>query len=338
MNELVSTALRADGTMPAAERARPAEGGLADIVGRSAALAEILQKASRVSRTDAAVLICGETGTGKELVAQAIHRLSPRRDRPLVKVNCGAIASGLVESELFGHERGAFTGALQQRRGRFELADGGSIFLDEVGELPPETQVRLLRVLQEREFERVGGSHSLRVNVRVIAATNRDLREEVRAGRFRMDLYFRLNVFPLTLPPLRDRRADIPLLVEHFLARAAARLGKRIDGISSGTMERLLRHAWPGNVRELANVLERAAILADGRVLEVDALPSFDVLAPARGGTLEAVERAHITAVLEQTAWRISGGGGAATVLGMNPSTLRSRMQKLGIRREALRS
>lgn len=307
-----------------------------EIIGNSAALRNVLDKVGQVAPTDVTVLIHGETGAGKELIARAIHNLSPRRERPLVKVNCGAISAGLVESELFGHEKGAFTGALQQRIGRFELANRGTIFLDEVGELPPDMQVKLLRVLQEQEFERVGSSRSLRVDVRIIAATNRDLREEVKAGRFRMDLYYRLNVFPLEVPPLRERVSDIPLLVGHLLRKLARKLGKNLQAVSPRTMDRLMRHPWPGNVRELENVLECAAILAHEDIVEIDA----SLAREARGfaaltgaGTLEEVERAHITSVLDNTQWSISGERGAAAILGMNPSTLRSRMQKLGIRR-----
>lgn len=310
-----------------------------EIIGDSSALRSALDKVGQVASTDVTVLIQGETGTGKELIARAIHDLSPRRERPLVKVNCGAISAGLVESELFGHEKGAFTGALQQRIGRFEVANHGTIFLDEVGELPPDVQVKLLRVLQEQEFERVGSSKTLRVDVRVIAATNRDLREEVKAGRFRMDLYYRLNVVPLNVPPLRERVTDIPLLVEHLLRKAALRLGKRFVGTSPETMHRLVRYRWPGNVRELENVIERAAILTNGTMIEIDDLPKSDqteTIGSRDAVTLEDVERSHILSVLKKTRWYISGERGAALILGLNPSTLRSRMQKLGIRRPAL--
>jgi len=307
-----------------------------EIIGHSDALQKVLDKAGQVASTDVTVLIHGETGTGKELIARAIHNLSPRRERPLVKVNCGAISAGLVESELFGHEKGAFTGALQQRIGRFEMANHGTIFLDEVGELPPDVQVKLLRVLQEQEFERVGSSKTLSVDVRVIAATNRDLREEVKAGRFRMDLYYRLNVIPLEVPPLRQRISDIPPLVGHFLRKSARKLGKNLQGVSPRTMDRLMRHPWPGNVRELENVLECAAVLAHDDMVEIDASLTREAngfAAITGAGTLEEVERAYITSVLDKTHWSISGERGAAAILGMNPSTLRSRMQKLGIRR-----
>jgi formate hydrogenlyase transcriptional activator len=308
-----------------------------EIVGSSPALLEVLGQVERVAPTDASVLIFGETGTGKELFARAIHSRSSRRDRPLVKVNCGAIAPGLVESELFGHVKGAFTGALQARTGRFELADRGTIFLDEVSELPPETQVKLLRVLQEREFEPVGSSRTMRVDVRVIAASNRRLDEAVRAGRFRADLLYRLNVFPLQVPPLRERPGDIPLLVAFFLSGLAKRLGKPLEGVSRRTLERFTAYAWPGNVRELQNIVERSAILATGPLVEVP----IDLLtptapAPSSSRSLEDLEREHILGVLKGTAGVIEGPRGAAGVLGMHPNTLRSRMKKLGIGRSQL--
>ncbi len=305
-----------------------------EIVGSSPALVEVLGQVERVAPTDATVLVFGETGTGKELVARAIHSRSPRRERPLVKVNCGAIAPGLVESELFGHVKGAFTGALQARTGRFELADRGTIFLDEVSELPLETQVKLLRVLQEQEFEPVGSSRTVRVDVRVIAASNRRLDDEVRAGRFRADLLYRLNVFPLQVPTLRQRPGDVPLLVAFFLSRLAKRLGKPLEGVSRRSMERLTAYPWPGNIRELQNVVERAAILATGPLVEVP----LDLVAPTEPGppafqTLEDRERAHILSVLKGTGGVIEGPRGAAGVLGLHPNTLRSRMKKLGIER-----
>jgi transcriptional regulator with GAF, ATPase, and Fis domain len=307
--------------------------------------------------TDATVLVTGETGTGKELIARAVHSASKRRDRPLIKVNCAALPAGLVESELFGHEKGAFSGAIARRQGRFELADGGTIFLDEIGALPPEAQVKLLRVLQEREFDRVGGGAPIRVDVRVIAATNRDLLQEVRQKKFREDLYYRLNVFPVRLPPLRERPDDIPLLVHFLVNRFAQRVGKHLDGVSGRTMRRLQEYPWPGNVRELENVLERAVILATGSTLDIapDFLPAPAATAPADEPTdpkssadapatapptagqplprLEDVERDHIVKVLRHTNWVITGPRGAATVLGLNPSTLRSRIKKLGISR-----
>jgi len=285
------------------------------------------------------VLIQGETGTGKELVARAIHDRSPRRERPLVKVNCAALPRELVESELFGHEKGAFTGAVQQRRGRFELADGGTLFLDEVGELPLEAQAKLLRVLQEREFERVGGARSLRTDVRVIAATNRDLQSGIAAGRFRSDLYYRLNVFPIVLPPLRERRDDIPRLLHHFAAKASRKLGKVLEGIAPACIEQARAYDWPGNVRELENLVERAMIMSGGAKL--DAVELFSGASPPdkappaapADATLEEVERAHIRRVLERARWVIEGERGAARTLGLNPSTLRGRMRKLGIRK-----
>jgi transcriptional regulator with GAF, ATPase, and Fis domain len=270
-------------------------------------------------------------------VARAIHEQSARRERPLIKINCAALPRELVESELFGHEKGAFTGAIQLRRGRFELADGGTLFLDEVGELPLETQPKLLRVLQEREFERVGGARSLRADVRVVAATNRDLHAEVRANRFRADLYFRLDVFPIVLPPLRERRDDVPHLLRHFASRTARRLGRAIDGLSPAFIERARAYDWPGNIRELENLVERALIMTRGGVLdasELFAAPAVAARVEATGdGTLEEVERAHISRVLEETSWTVEGDRGAARRLGLNPSTLRGRMRKLGIRK-----
>jgi transcriptional regulator with GAF, ATPase, and Fis domain len=317
-----------------------------EIVGHSPALAAVLDHVQRVAPTDSTVLITGETGTGKELIARAVHSRSRRSDRPLIKVNCAALPAGLVESELFGHEKGAFTGALARRVGRFELAHSGTLFLDEVGELPPEAQAKLLRVLQEREFERVGGSTILKADVRVLAATNRDLLGSVRAKTFREDLYYRLSVFPIHLPPLRDRASDIPLLVHYLVNKFALRIGRTIDAIDRETMRRLQSYPWPGNVRELENVLERAVILACGPVLEIgaDVLPAggeepplatgpVPADAPARTPTLEELERDHIAAVLRQTNGVIDGPRGAARLLDLHPNTLRSRMKKLGIRR-----
>ncbi len=308
-----------------------------EVVGTSPALGQLLEKVRRVAGTDATVLLLGETGTGKELLARAIHDLSGRREQPLVKVDCGAISAGLVESELFGHEKGAFTGANERRIGRFELADRGTLFLDEVGELPPDTQVKLLRVLQEHEFERVGSSQPHRVDVRVIAATNRDLAAAVRDKSFRGDLYYRLNVFPLSVPPLRDRPSDIPILVRHFLDKFGKQLGRPFAEVEPASLDRLQAYAWPGNIRELQNILERACILGAGPVVRVE-----DALGPAGAdehtsevGTLEEAERAHVLRVLERTRWTIEGDDGAAAVLGLRPSTLRSRMRKLGIKRPA---
>ncbi len=315
-----------------------------EIVGRSAALRRVFEDVRRVAQTDASVLIWGQTGTGKELIARAIHARGPRKDKPLVKVNCAALSPGLVESELFGHEKGAFTGATQRRIGRFELAHMGTIFLDEVGEIPLEIQVKLLRVLQEREFERIGGTATLRVDVRVIAATNRDLEKAISDGKFREDLYYRLNVFPVRMPPLREREGDLPLLVEHLVARNAAKIGKRTLRVSRDTLERLARYAWPGNVRELENVIERAVILSPGDELEVPANVlagdvSHHALAPSKSAphasaaSLAEVERRHIVETLRAASWRINGPNGAAAQLGLNPSTLRGRLRKLGVRR-----
>jgi PAS domain S-box-containing protein len=308
-----------------------------EIVGRSPALVSVLQRVSKVAGTDSTVLIMGETGTGKELVARALHSASPRRTKPLIKLNCAALPTGLVESELFGHEKGAFTGATARKPGRFELADGGTLFLDEVGELPLETQAKLLRVLQEREFERVGGTVPVKTDVRVIAATNRDLAKLVRDGKFREDLFYRLNVFPVRLPALRERQGDVALLVRFFVAKFAGRLGKRIESVAPDTLELLAAYCWPGNIRELENVIERAVILSDGPELEID--PEVLPVAPAPeaadagGKSLGAVEREHILGVLEQAGWVIEGNNGAAKVLGLHPNTLRSRMKKLGIAR-----
>ncbi len=316
-----------------------------EIIGQSVPLLHVLENVRRVAPTDASVLISGETGTGKELIARAIHSNSKRRDRPLIKVNCAALPTGLVESELFGHEKGAFTGAIARRIGRFELADGGTIFLDEIGEIPLEVQVKLLRVLQEREFDRVGGGKSpISVDVRVIAATNRDLLSAVREKTFREDLYYRLNVFPLRLPPLRERKADIPLLAHFLVKKYATSVGKSIERISAEALGRLDAYDWPGNVRELENVIERAVILSPNPVLDIDP----DVFVPRAVGSqsaveqsspsLEEVERAHIRKVLEETSWIIEGPKGAARVLGLHPNTLRSRLKKIGIARPALAS
>jgi len=324
-----------------------------EIVGNSPALLEVLRAVELVAPTDSTVLILGETGTGKELFARAIHNRSSRHHRALVRVDCSAISAGLVESELFGHLKGAFTGALERRLGRFELADRGTIFLDEIGELPLETQVKLLRVLQEHEFEPVGSSRPLQVDVRVIAATNRKLKEAVDAGRFRSDLFYRLNVFPIEVPPLRDRRSDIPQLVMFYLSRFSKRFGKTVNAVSQETMDRLVNYPWPGNVRELQNVMERAVVLSRGPILRLD---EDLVLASASAGdhgtadssaqkaeaanpalsalaTLEEVERNHILAVLQQTGGVVEGPKGAAKILNLHPNTLRHRIEKLGIKR-----
>jgi formate hydrogenlyase transcriptional activator len=319
-----------------------------EMVGQSPALLALLQKVERVANTDATVLICGETGTGKELIARALHNSGPRKQRPLVKVNCGAMPGALLESELFGHVKGAFTGAIERRVGRFELADGGTLFLDEVGELPLETQVKLLRVLQEQEFEPVGSSRTVRVDVRIIAATNRDLNDEVRAGRFRADLFFRLNVVPLTVPPLRDRPSDIPMLVTYFVSRFAKKFGRKIDGVTRDTMHRLTTYQWPGNIRELQNIVERAVVMAQGSLLTLDAdiLPMTPAATEppkreeaheppplASSLSLNEAERRHIETVLSQTGWVIEGPAGAAKILNLHPNTLRSRMKRLGVQR-----
>jgi PAS domain S-box-containing protein len=302
-----------------------------EIVGQSDAIKYVLFKINQVAPTDSTVLITGETGTGKELAARAIHGASPRKDKPLIKVNCGALAPTLIESELFGHEKGAFTGAAGRKPGRFELADGGTIFLDEIGELPPELQVKLLRVIQENEFERLGGSKTIKVDVRIIAATNRNLKLEVEQGTFREDLWYRLNVYPITMPPLTQRKDDIPLLIEHFVSTYARKSGKTISSVSPRTMQELQAHSWPGNVRELANVIERAVIQTQGSVLQVDQFEPPGDAVPTQ--TLEEVERDYIIRTLENTGWRIEGKYGAARILGLNPSTLRTRMLKLGIHR-----
>jgi DNA-binding NtrC family response regulator len=299
-------------------------------VGDTPPMRRLLEAVGRVAPKDVTVLLRGETGTGKELVARAIHDHSRRRERPLVSVNCGAISAGLVESELFGHERGAFTGALSRKIGRFELADGGTIFLDEIGDLPLDLQVKLLRVLQEGEIERVGGARPIRVNVRVIAATHRDLEVAVQDGRFRADLYYRLNVFPLHVPPLRERREDIPVLVRHFVLKYAARMGKAIEHIPRKSLDALTAYDWPGNVRELANIVERSVIVSQGQTLEVG--DWLTARAPA-ARTLKETEREQILAALEETRWRVSGPAGAAVRLGLKPTTLEARMKKLGITR-----
>jgi formate hydrogenlyase transcriptional activator len=306
-----------------------------EIIGQSGPMRQLLRTIEQVAPTDATVLVQGETGTGKELLARAVHDWSLRKDRPLVKVNCGSIPSGLVESELFGHEKGAFTGATQRRIGRFELADGGTIFLDEVTELPLDTQVKLLRVLQEGEFERVGSSLTIKVDVRVIAATNRELKEVVANGTFRSDLFYRLNVLPLEAPPLSNRKGDIPLLVHFFLSKFGKKLGKEVRGVSQRAMESLTNYSWPGNVRELQNVVERAVVLARGPIVEVDdsMLQSKGAIPESAVDTLENMERDHILRALNETRWVIHGHKGAAEILGINPSTLRSRMSKLGIKR-----
>jgi PAS domain S-box-containing protein len=305
-----------------------------EIIGHSDALQSMLRKVEQVSGTDASVLIQGETGTGKELVARAVHHLSPRRDQPFVKVNCSALPGSLLESELFGHVRGAFTGAISHRTGRFELARNGTILLDEIGDLPLDLQAKILRVLQEGEFERLGASETIKVDVRVIAATNRYLQRAVREGRFRADLYHRLAVFPLEVPPLRERRGDIPLLVWHFITKHQNRLGKTIEAVAETTMEALIRHSWPGNIRELENYVERAIILSSGPVLRmVDFVGDSQLQEsiPQDIADLQSAKRSLYLRVLGECRWRIKGKGNAAERLGLNPSTLRYQLKKMGI-------
>ena len=324
------------------------EMNFAQIIGNSASLRRVLKEVETVAPTDSTVLIYGETGTGKELIARAIHDLSPRSSKPFVKLNCAAIPTGLLESELFGHEKGAFTGAIAQRIGRFEVADGGTIFLDEIGEIPLELQTKLLRVLQEREFERLGSSRTLRTNARLIAATNRDLETMVSEQKFRSDLFFRLNVFPVHVPPLRERQGDIPLLVRHFTQQFSRRMNKIIETIPSATMDALSRYHWPGNIRELQNVIERAVIVSTGPALSVDvadlkfpkgghpeevAVPRNSKTNGALHSVLEETERQQILQALKKSNWVVAGPNGAAALLGMNRSTLQVRIRKLGISR-----
>jgi formate hydrogenlyase transcriptional activator len=315
-----------------------AENNFGEIVGESAALRRVLKEVETVAPTNSTVLICGETGTGKELIARALHELSPRQGRTFVKLNCAAIPTGLLESELFGHEKGAFTGAICQKMGRFELAHQGTLFLDEVGDISPELQPKLLRVLQEQEFERLGSTRTIKVDVRLVAATNRDLARMVQGGAFRADLYYRLNVFPVVLPALRERPEDIPRLVRHFTQKFARRMGRRIETIPTAVMDALVSYPWPGNVRELQNVIERAVILSPGTSLQVppgDLQPvATQAAAPASAAlTLADAEREHILGALRETGWVVGGPKGAAARLGMKRSTLFKKMQKLGISR-----
>ena len=309
-----------------------------ELVGESAALQKTLKAIEQVAPTDSTVLILGETGTGKELVAQAIHQVSPRKTKPLIRVNCAALPPTLIESELFGHERGAFTHATSRKIGRFELADGGTLFLDEVGDIPLDLQAKLLRVLEAQELDRVGGTQTIRLNVRVLAATNVDLEQAVKAGRFRADLFYRLNVFPLHLPPLRERRDDIPLLAKHFTKRYAAQHRKPVSRIAGATLKALRAYDWPGNVRELQHVIERAVIVAQGPVLTIEGFTvPFSLHDSSSPHTLAEAERSHILNVLSQTNWVLAGRQGAAIKLGMKRSTLQHRMKKLGIRRPSTR-
>jgi len=312
-----------------------AEAARGEVVGESPAILGVLANVRKVARTDSTVLVTGETGTGKELIVSAIHSLSRRKDKLLVKVNCAALPAGVIESELFGHEKGAFTGALTRRVGRFELANRGTLFLDEVGDLPLELQAKLLRVLQDGEFERVGGTQTLKVDVRLIAATNRDLEQAVSEERFRADLFYRLNVFPIVIPPLRKRPHDIPALARHFAMFYAAKMGRKVGMLSADVLDRLVAYPWPGNVRELQNVIERAVILSPSGRFELGDLVATP--APAGGSpkpqvrSLEDIERRHIVAVLEETGWRVSGERGAARILGLQRTTLEARMKRLGI-------
>jgi transcriptional regulator with GAF, ATPase, and Fis domain len=312
------------------------EQGFDKIVGASNALKSVIGAARKVAPTDATVLILGETGTGKGMMANAIHKMSTRKGRPLVTVNCSALPKNLIESELFGREKGAFTGAHARQAGRFEVADGGTIFLDEIGEMPLELQVKLLRVLQDGEFERLGSAKTVKVNVRVIAATCRNLRKEIREGRFREDLYFRLNVFPISMPPLRQRTDDIPLLTQFFTQKYARKMGKKIENIPNAVLKSFVEYDWPGNVRELEHVIERGVIITSGLSLQVAGQLKSSRRVDSREEPLKdlaATEREHILKVLRKTDWRIGGPSGAARILKLNPSTLRSRLKKLGIRR-----
>ena len=319
------------------EETLSSETGFEGIIGNSSALRHLLQMVETVASGDSTVLLLGETGTGKELIARAIHSHSPRTSRPFVKLNCAAIPTGLLESELFGHERGSFTGAIAQKIGRLEVAHQGSLFLDEIGDIPLELQPKLLRILQEREFERLGSTRTQKVDVRIVAATHCDLEGMILDKQFRSDLYYRLNVFPIHAPPLRERPEDIPLLVQHFVQQATRRMRKVIDTIPSDTMEALIRYRWPGNIRELENVIERAVILSPGPVLRLSPRDLKSRITPGqntdRHQTLEEVERNHILTTLKETKWVLSGPTGAATRLGLNRSTLYFRMKKLGIAR-----
>jgi formate hydrogenlyase transcriptional activator len=300
-------------------------------------LKKVLHQVEQVASTDATVLILGESGTGKELLARALHNISNRNERPLVKVNCSALPANLIESELFGHEKGAFTGAISKKVGRFELADKGTIFLDEIGDLPLELQPKILRVLQEGEFERIGNPKTLKVDVRIIAATNRKLSEEIKNGNFREDLYYRLNVFPIFIPPLRERKEDIPLLINYFVNNFSRKVGKKIETISQGMMEQMMEYSWPGNIRELENIIERAVITNEGSKLILNEILPKKVMfssADAELKTLEDMERQHIIKVLEKTNWQVSGDKGAAKILGIKRTTLEARIKRLNIQKK----
>ena len=311
-----------------------------EIIGRSPELQQTLRLISRVAPTNSTVLILGETGTGKELVARAIHNSSSRKSKPMVKVNCATLPANLVESELFGHERGSFTGATDRRTGKFELAHNSTLFLDEIGEMPLELQVKLLRALQEKEIERLGGRHTIPVDVRIIAATNRDLEEEVEAGRFRADLYYRLNIFPISLPSLRDRRDDIPLLATHFMQKLSKKIGKKITMVSQYVLDQIIGYDWPGNIRELEHVIERSMLLSDDTILRKIYLPDKkpkELTVPSEDGlilkTIEENERDHIINVLKHCNGRVAGYRGAAKFLGIPPSTLASKLKRFGIQK-----
>jgi formate hydrogenlyase transcriptional activator len=347
-NALVNSELRklkenASAESASLENEIPGEREFEEIVGKSAALHRVLREVKVVAPTDSGILIQGETGTGKELIARAIHNMSARRDRPFIKLNCAAIPSGLLESELFGHEKGAFTGAIMRKAGRFEVADKGTLFLDEVGDIPLEVQSKLLRVLQEQEFERLGSTRTQKVDVRVIAATHRDLKQMVEDGKFRRDLFYRLHVFPMLVPPLRDRREDIPMLVRHYVEKYAKRMNRRIETIPSNAMEVFVNYSWPGNVRELQNFIERAVILSPGSTLRPPLDELLDDLKgaivpnpPAKLTTLEEVEREHVLRAIRESNWIIGGPNGAAARLGMKRTTLTYRIRKLNISRRPL--
>jgi len=311
-----------------------------NIIGNSRSLKDLLDMVMLVAKSDTSVLLLGESGTGKEKIAEAIYNLSRKKGKPFIKVNCAALPASLIESELFGHERGAFTGAVEKRIGKFEQADGGTIFLDEIGEMPHEMQVKLLRVLQEKEIERIGGRNTIKIDVRIIAATNKNLEKEMAEGRFRLDLYYRLNVFPITLPPLRDRKEDIPALASHFMRFYNDKIGKQVNDISAEVLEKLILYDWPGNIRELENLIERSILLTSGSVITDLSIPDpqkkqsvlFNNLETTK--TIEENERDHIIATLKKCNGKISGEGGAAELLDINVSTLNSRMKKLGIKKE----